>query len=295
VSHHTDDGLTDADLENLRGCTHHAKVTDFQRWQIWCESVQDPEDQIYTNSSSSVPTLGNVSGASDRYKVNMDEKPKKASLREAIKNNMLLYDTKEKRFVPETALKEIFNKKNIAETLRKHGSFTKTHISTLAKFVYDEAIIIFAILVWSDAERLIDQFYQHQLKDESLPIHCETEDDDSIRAFSCRPDGKTLIENHPFNNEEWTERTIEHFCRDDQWNFLIPVFQEDKFRYDFHESTHLPFVDRNYASQKESFFSVVREWRIHRDHLKSPRYVVRHHFPAITLKTDNQILENDSN
>jgi hypothetical protein len=245
---------------------------------------------IYNRLSSSVSTLRNICRESDRDKAKMG---KKESLRKDIKNKMLLHDTKEKRFVPETALREIFNKKNIAETLRTHEASLKTDILTLASFIYDEAIIIFAILVWSEAERLIDQFYQHQLKDESLPIHCETDDDDNIKAFSYRPDGKILIENHPFNDGEWTERTREHFCIDDQWCFLSPVFGEEKFRYDFHESTHLPFVDQSHASQKESFFSVVREWRIHRDHLKSPRYVVRHPFPVVSLSTDNQMLQND--
>jgi hypothetical protein len=208
----------------------------------------------------------------------MEGKTKKESLRKAIKNKMLLHDTNKKRFVPETALKEIFNKENITETLRRHESSLKTDISTLALFICDEAIIIFAILVWSEAERLIDQFYQHQLKDESLPIHCDTYDDDNIKFFSYRPDGRILIESHPFNDDGWTEMTREHFCIDYQWYFLSPVFGEEKFHYYFHESTHLPFVDQSHASQKASFFSVVREWRIHRDHLKFPIHVVRNPF-----------------
>jgi hypothetical protein len=213
---------------------------------------------------------------------------KKDPLREDIKNKMLLHDTNEKRFVPETALREIFSKENIAQTLRRHESSLETDISKLVSFIYDKAIIIFAILVWSEAVALIDRFYQHQFKDESLPVHCETDKEGNVKAFSCRPGGKVLIENHPFNDDEWTERTLEHFCKVDQWDFLSPVFEEKTFRYDFHESTHLPFVDQNHASQKESFFSVVREWRIHRDHLKSPKYVVRHPFPVISLSTDNQ-------
>jgi hypothetical protein len=180
--------------------------------------------------------------------------------------------------VPETALKEIFNKENIAETLREHESSFETNISTLVSFVCDEAIIIFAILVWIEAEQLIDQFYQHQLNDESLPIHCEIDADDNIKAFSYRPNGNTLIENHPFNAKGWTAMTREHFCTHCQWYFLSPVFGEEKFRYHFHESTHLPFVDKSHASQKGSFFSTVREWRIHRVHLKSARNFVSHSF-----------------
>jgi hypothetical protein len=253
---------------------------------------------IYNHLSSSVSTLRSICRESDRGKAKMTPRKKgkkedKEPLREDIKNKMLLHNTKEKRFVPETALKEIFSKENIAQTLRRHKSSLETDIPNLVSFVYDKAIIIFAILVWSEAVKLIDQFYQHQFKDESLPVHFETDDDDNVKAFSCRPDGEVLIENHPFDDDEWTDRTLEHFCKDDQWYFLSPVFEENKFRYDFHESTHLPFVDKNHASQKESFFSVVREWRIHRDHLKSPRYVVRHPFPAITLRTYNQMLRDD--
>jgi hypothetical protein len=242
-----------------------------------------PRKPIYNRLSSSVSTLRNICRESDRSKAEMTPRKKgkkddKEPLREVIKNKMLLNGTKEKRFVPETALREIFNRENIAETLRRHESSLETDIPKLVSFVHDKAIIIFAILVWSEAVKLIDQFYQHQFKDESLPVHCETDDDDNVKAFSCRPNGQILIENHPFDDDEWTDRTLEHFCNDDQWYFLSPVFEENKFRYDFHESTHLPFVDKTPASQKESFFSVVREWRIHRDHLKSPRYVVRHPF-----------------
>jgi rubrerythrin len=45
VSHHTDTGLTDAELEKLRDHTHRDEVADFQRLQAWCESVQELEDQ----------------------------------------------------------------------------------------------------------------------------------------------------------------------------------------------------------------------------------------------------------
>jgi hypothetical protein len=300
VSHHTDDGLTDAVLKKSRDHTHRDKVTDFQRLQAWCESVQDPEEQTYSNLSSSVPTPRDIPDESDRSKAEMTPRKKgkkedREPLREDIKNRMLLPGTKERRFVPETALKEIFSKENIAKTLRRHESSLETEIPKLVSFVYDKAIRIFAILVWSEAVKLIDQFYQHQFKDESLPVHCETDDDDNVKAFSCRPDGEVLIENHPFDDDEWTERTLEHFCKDDQWCFLSPIFEENRFRYDFHESTHLPFVDKNPASQKESLFSVVREWRIHRDHLRSSRYVVRRPFPVIPLSTNNQMLQNDLN
>jgi hypothetical protein len=245
-----------------------------------------PRKPIYNRLSSSVSTLRNICRESDRSKaeMNLQKKQKKGKkedkepLREDIKSRMLLHGTKEKRFVPQTALKEIFSKENIDQTLRKYESLMETEIPKLVSFVHDKAIIIFAILVWSEAVKLIDQFYQHQFKDESLPVHCETDDDDNVKAFSCRPDGEVLIDDHPFDDDEWTDRTLEHFCKDDQWCFLSPIFEENKFRYEFHESTHLPFVDKNPASQKESFFSVVREWRIHRDHLKSPRYVVRHPF-----------------
>jgi hypothetical protein len=45
VSHHTDTGLTDAELEKLRDHTYRDEVADFQRLQAWCESVQEPEDR----------------------------------------------------------------------------------------------------------------------------------------------------------------------------------------------------------------------------------------------------------
>jgi hypothetical protein len=246
--------------------------------------------------SSKISTLRNICRKRNQSETTMGSQ-KRATLRDIIKNKMLLRETKELRFVPETALKDIFNKENVAEALRMSGSFSETDIPPLVSFICDKAIKLFAILVWSEAEKLIGQFYQHQLRDGSLPIYCDTEDEDNVKAFTYKPyGGKTRIPDHPFNHEQWTERTIEHFCKDDQWPFLSPVFTSNQFRYDFPESIHLPFVDSCYRSQKESNFSVVQEWRIHRDHLQVPNYVVRHSSFVILISfvwTDFKVASSD--
>jgi hypothetical protein len=211
-------------------------------------------------------------------------------LRNAIKEKMISYETKELRFVPNTALEDMFRRNDVAESLQKIRSSLQTEISTLVSFVCDKATKIFAILAWTQAEALIEQFYEHQFVDDLLPICYDTDDEGNVKVFSYKPYGKVPIKNHPFNNDEWTERNVEHFCYDDQWPFLSPVFRENHFRYDFPESIHLPFVDSSYMSQKESFFSVVKERRIHRDHLQATKYV-RHTFFATPLQTENHLLQ----
>lgn len=195
------------------------------------------------------------------------------SLCDAIKNKMVLHDESKLRFIPETSLKSIFGKQEIAEALERSQLSPEADITALVSFIRDKATRVFAILAWNDQESFIEQFYDCRFGDDLLPVGCNTRDKDNFQVFSYKPGDKSFIENHPFNYEGWTERKLEHLC-DHQWLFLSPVFSEDQFRYDFHESIRLPFVDPCFRSQKESFFSVVQEWRIHRDHLKSSNYMV---------------------
>jgi hypothetical protein len=205
----------------------------------------------------------------------MKSSEKTVGLRNIMKANMILQGMKEQRFMPGTAINDVFNREHVTEALKKLESPFKVDIPTLVSFVCEKATRIFAILVWSEAEYLIEQFYEHRLGDESLPIYCDTENEDGLKVFSYKHGDKIPIRNHPFNHKVWTERTLEHFCNDDQWPFLSPIFSEEQFRYKFHESTHLPFVGQSSKSPKESFFSIVQEWHIHRDHLETRNQIVR--------------------
>lgn len=176
-------------------------------------------------------------------------------------------------FVPESALRKLLHKAAVRKALEKHT--IETDIDSLALFVCDKATRIFAILAWAESESLIEQFYKHQFIDDQLPIRLEENYvEDCVEAISFQF-GKISIEKHPFNNDHWTDRTIDDFCNHYQWPFLTPVFYQSQFRYNFHERTRMPFVDKRFRSERGSNFSVVQEWSIHRDHICAPDLIVR--------------------
>ncbi|PVH91951.1 kinase-like protein [Periconia macrospinosa] len=177
------------------------------------------------------------------------------------------------QFLPETALKELFNIENIAKILESHKERLQSDISILLSYIETRATRIFAVLAWSQLEELIEEFFLYDFNDEKLPVRVEIDEEQNlIEAFSFRSRWLSVDE-HPFNFNRWTERNIDAFCDHDQWPFLSPIFYEEKFRYEFHERTRMPFVDERPQSEKETLFSVVQEWRIHRDHIRNPHLI----------------------
>lgn len=186
---------------------------------------------------------------------------------------MSLRDRCDLRFLPDSSLKVLICERAVLEALEKHKSGLLADVSDLVKFVCTRAQRLFAILAWSDAESLIDQFYEQMFDDDSLPVKVVVDYNEGLVKASTWREGKlSMIKDPPFHHffeNPWTERTIDHFCDDDQWLFLSPVFEQHKFRYSFHDRCRMPFVEDEPRSQKESYFSVVEEWSIHRGHLRT--------------------------
>ncbi|KAF1964817.1 HET-domain-containing protein [Bimuria novae-zelandiae CBS 107.79] len=195
---------------------------------------------------------------------------KRKCLRDDIKAAMVLQGNPDLQFIPACALEQLFQQTTVERTLEGHRSSFKTEIQSLKSYICSEAMKLFAILAWAESEPLIEQFYQNQFRDQHLPVDCRINEEDFVEAFRL---GNLRIDKHPFNNYQWTDRNIEDFCYNYQWPFLSPVFSQDQFRYHFHERTRMPFMEERHRSQKESFFSVVEEWRIHRDHIRTPKLV----------------------
>jgi hypothetical protein len=218
------------------------------------------EDEIQQQSSEPSPTA---------YRDHPPESQQRRSLRDEIEAKMILQDNFNLCFVPESALEQLFREQDVQVALEKHKPLLKIDISRLVSFVRKKAIKVFAILIWGEVENLIEQFYQHDFGDEHLPIHYRFNDaENCIEAFSYRLGNLSIIDNHPFNHDQWTYRTLNHFCNHDQWLFLSPVFRANKFRYEFHEKSRMPFVDGECKVRKVARFSMVEEWRIHHDHLQ---------------------------
>jgi serine/threonine protein kinase len=163
----------------------------------------------------------------------------------------------------------------VISTLKDHKSTLKTSIEELAKFVCHGGKRLFAILVWSEAEVLIERFYHHRFGDQQLPVEVNINDDDedTVDAFSFKFGRLNLINDHPFNSPPWSDRELENFCDNYQWPFLSPVFYEHQFQYQLHEKSRMPFMEQKARSRKETYFSVVEEWCIHRGHLQIGRSI----------------------
>ncbi|KAF2704368.1 hypothetical protein K504DRAFT_390780 [Pleomassaria siparia CBS 279.74] len=212
---------------------------------------------------------------------------------------MVLQDKSEFRFVPESALGQLFSRQVVSAALERHKSNLGTDIPKLVTFVCEKAMKVFAILVWNEDVVRIEQFYRHNSGDEHLPVSCKYNDTGGyIGAVSYRLGIESIIDSHPFNNQDqWSERTRDYFCDYDQWPFLSPVFSENQFRYAFHDLTHMPFVEASCRNQKNSYFSVVEEWRIHRAHMQMPNLISMpsdpNEHPSVAVKELRRMSLND--
>ncbi|KAF4627092.1 hypothetical protein G7Y89_g11064 [Cudoniella acicularis] len=168
-------------------------------------------------------------------------------LRSRIMEKMERQGDSSERFVADNCLKELICEPAVAAALERYKSGLKTEISELASFVCNGARRVFAILVWSECEILIEQFYKNGFKDEMLPVKVQFNGDGDWKVESSGTKSANLkVVDAVFNR--------------------APVFGEKEFRYMFHKQCRMPFL--NYTNQKESNFSVVEEWIIHQDHLQ---------------------------
>ncbi|KAF2468329.1 HET-domain-containing protein [Lindgomyces ingoldianus] len=202
---------------------------------------------------------------------------------------MILKDEPNLQFVPNGVLDKLVCEDAVKKVLEKHRSKLKTDISTLAVFVCTRAKRLFATLVFAEVEYLIDNFYEHDFEDEKLPVSLKGGTERGIWKVeaSLLKDENKIINAHPFNDREfWTHRKIADFQNTYQWPFLCPVFVKDQFEYQFHGRFRMPFLDEESISSKESIFSTVEEWRIHRDHIEIDEFMVRL-WPGMSLDRDD--------
>jgi hypothetical protein len=194
------------------------------------------------------------------------------NLRRQILETMAPQGDQSPKFVPHTALGQLLQEKDVIDFLQSHKF--NVDLQDLASFICHSAPKIFAILARRQTAGLIEQFYKYDLGDDQLPFHINTQEDE-FQAYTVKFDRHHAIENHPFNEDSWTENELDNICDRDQWQFLSPIFHEEQFLYDLHPQTIMPFIDQQCLSEKESLFSVVQGWRIHRDHLQTPNFRVR--------------------
>jgi hypothetical protein len=193
-----------------------------------------------------------------------------------VKDNMVMYQKGKKRFVPDSSIREMICERKIDVTLKSYNSWN-VDIALLRRFICDKATIIFAILIWMQEATVIEHFYRTQFTDNMLPVtygfdHDDDDDDDNPSGISPAtekmPDLNLEVIRNAFNEDVWNISAHDRFCTQEQWSFLSPIFHDNTFEYQFHEQCHMPFMDSHPMMTKDTNFSSVEKWRIHRDHLR---------------------------
>ncbi|KAF2106156.1 hypothetical protein BDV96DRAFT_607675 [Lophiotrema nucula] len=183
-----------------------------------------------------------------------------------IKTNMVHSKRRAHMFLPEGILAELVNKETVSAVVESLGWVDENKEDVVA-WICKEARKIFAVLVFMNQPHLIDHFHNCRFGDDKLPVTF-TEATTNAETISTNS-GQLALSNTPFSDDIWDENleiARDDFIYEQQWYFLSPIFREDQFHYTFHENIRLPFIDDGPRSYKKSNFSVVEEWRIHRDH-----------------------------
>lgn len=194
----------------------------------------------------------------------------------SLRDSMVMLKKGKRRFVPDIIIKEIICETKVDVTLNSYKSWTED-VALLKRFICDKATIIFAILIWMEEVAVIEHFYRTQFTDNMLPVTYgfDDDDDDDDDSFSgISPVAEKMrdlnleVIRSAFNDDVWGFSAHDRFCRTDQWLFLSPIFSDNTFKYQFHEQCHMPFMNSGALMTKDTNFSSVEKWHIHRDHLR---------------------------
>ncbi|KAI0813430.1 hypothetical protein GGR55DRAFT_703415 [Xylaria sp. FL0064] len=152
-------------------------------------------------------------------------------------------------FMPSTKVEEfVSNDEIMKEALGEDGA--------LISYVRTEAKKLFLILCKTQQLNSIRCFYKSGFTDDSLPVHKLSESSYDIYTLGRRaPNWKSF--------KALTHKGCDEFISE-QWMFLAPSFQKDKFTYTFREKEPLPFMLRDYKSK--GGFGLVRKVSIPEGH-----------------------------
>ncbi|KAF4833861.1 Serine/threonine-protein kinase ULK3 [Colletotrichum tropicale] len=171
------------------------------------------------------------------------------------------------RFLPRSSLEKLVTKASVTDALEQEQENNPMDIPKLVAFICGKngAKKIFAILVWTEQVSLIKWFYENGVVDDMLPIY-EDPEDYVYKTLGGRHSNKDAIK-RLIKTSRWSAQRIDAFCSHDQWQFLVPVFRENQFKYSFDIQCRMPFI-RKQTDPKDSLFSTVEQICIHKAHLE---------------------------
>lgn len=169
-----------------------------------------------------------------------------------------------KRYVPESRIHELITENNIKAELNRLEIRVTTE---LMNFVLENAKRLFAILVYSNMTKKITGCCEHKFMDGHLPVIGP--DAHNGYRFS------SLSEQQPFGVSiddasvalwEWDKADFQVDFYENQWLFVVPVFNRTRYRYKFHREHILPFVSVGTEKERSGGFSRVSPVTIHPAH-----------------------------
>ncbi|KAL3299532.1 HET-domain-containing protein [Colletotrichum asianum] len=199
-------------------------------------------------------------------------------------------------FLPYSALTEIVTKQVVTNTLARRKSRSQETISKIASFVCGkpEARRVFAILIYIGQVRLIELFYEHNFVDSILPLYIDASG--TVRTWTNQKRNSDITRK-VFSDDVWGEEVVPDIFCDAQWQFLGPIFSERQFSYTFLPEHRMPFLKQS-GGHRESHFSTVGKWSIHRSHFKTSSKlrlsVDKDGHPIVAVKELKSVNMNDS-
>jgi hypothetical protein len=196
-------------------------------------------------------------------------------LRKLIKEATIKLKQGTLKFVPDTCLASLMKKEVVIRVLEESQCSSrlkkKIPIGDLADFIIKDAYKVFATLLMMEKPHLIEQFYGTDFRQDMLPVRNRTpEDNDKWEVVSYGEQDHYESLSGIFSGDEtpWDDNAVTDFCDYKQWQFVIPVFTREKFRYNFPDEIHLPFIKTLWKRDDGlSEYSWMEQKSIHIDHI----------------------------
>lgn len=168
-------------------------------------------------------------------------------------------------YMPEGSLQGLISKQSVIREFSRYGSFSGRRRANrdLLEFILERAKTVFAISLFAGVN-------SNQLKRAMMVFKSNSFDDSRLLRESPDPRDPQKL---PWSELNWTMVKLLNFS-DTRWKFLVPVFQEDKIKYELESRSILPFTLAKEGC-KQGAFSNVWKISIHESHLKEPMQKVR--------------------
>ncbi|KAK5630875.1 hypothetical protein RRF57_006590 [Xylaria bambusicola] len=179
--------------------------------------------------------------------VSSDELNKLENIRDEITEKLReSNENKEERFLVRSSLKAFLDIQSVQHILRE-GKLqeNEANILTLAQFIIERALSVFAILIKMDRPHLIKTFHRDDFDEDMLPIRYEgARSKWSVKPYFKKASNPTsnVVLQEIFTQGGWTYSDVAEFCDTNQWHFFPLVFTRERFRYNISSDMRLPYT-----------------------------------------------------